>query len=192
MQTTELRVAPQGLSGAYCYDCLGFFPWDVVSHDAADTFDCPNCGVSVGQHFWHTGITSDGALFADNRHVYASSWFHSTTNPDWLSSVQNAGQVPLVHVGSRMASKQRHSNLRKSGVNEPFYLYETRLNASVSLCDGFVDDDNDDAPKLVGEVAGPQYDTFGATRYVNAYEHIGSVSLLVNPAGLSLVKRTLL
>lgn len=109
------------------------------------------------------------------------TWFHATTVPNWLITVQGCRPRPYVHVGTRHAALERAAQFSRTGPRLPqsYDLHRLYIDAQalvyphiVQDLDDWVDVVQDDGPQVYA--------------YRNEYEHSGSVSLMVDPRVLSL------
>lgn len=135
-------------------------------------------------------ILRDAVKFADDDVTRANSWFHATTRENWLDDLRASaladGSMPLVHLGTREAAEDR---ARAVGVrtNQPWFLYQVKVNDDAVLAPEITTDDNDEAPLFSSDV---QYfrDYADVTRYVNEFECVGSVSLIADPSKITVVE----
>jgi hypothetical protein len=117
--------------------------------------------------------------FLDKEEVRKATWYHSTDREDWLTTL-DANEAFEAHVGTEDAAFDRalveyapHEAPAKS-----FYLYEVKLDPSVTIADELETDTN--SRKMVK----PEEDV---TRYINRWEAPASISLAVSSAKLVIV-----
>jgi len=189
-------MAPEGYSGVRCFKCGRFLSKEeaLASYNGEKCL-CPHCGTD----FFPSGETyliDHGIQMMDVNEVKKSTWYHASSNPNWVASV-NAHDDSLkddhlfIHVGSRESSLMRAKAVvfeksegltpaQKKKANKKFYLYELKLDESVEVSNTVVDDENDSSPKTSSDVVKDPsrgYSADGVTRYVNWYEDPGSMSL---------------
>lgn len=117
------------------------------------------------------------AEFAENKHsVLTSSWFHTTSNPDWHYDVMDADVA--VHVGTHKASIDRQRLL--SGFSEDCYLFEVGIYTDSTVAPHLSEDLQDGWPTQLGdfEVLSKRNEIL---RYINEVEDADGISLLLNP-----------
>lgn len=113
-------------------------------------------------------------------------WFHCTTHPEWLDQVKDAGV--WVHIGLVETASVISDEYRRCDV--PSVMHRLVLSDDARIHPELFEDHNE-WPREVGEARNdPEFSKhkkWDAFRYVNSYETPGFISLLVNPAVLSLV-----
>lgn len=202
------HIAPEGRSGAYCYQCHSFYPKD--THDFFNA-ECEVCGfTSMGKPL--SGIREEFLGYFDTSTVKDDRWFHITTNPDWGKDINDPEYMdkPFVHVGTEEAAYERMRDIIKDlrGASKPdFYLYEVSVKESAPVHPAIISDYDISAPKTINQVKeeiandisedGTSYDDRaeffemyelnGVTAYMNEYESVGSVSLIAHPDSLEII-----
>ena len=197
----SLKVAPEGLTGVWCFNCKKYFSNDftqkLLDADSKVENRCPNCNDRVALEDSGVDIRSNEAKFLDVKAVRDASWFHVTTTEDWLDKMEDKGidyeeDMPLLHIGSREAAMDRLRDLMRwrdtSRDGATWYLYELKVKPEAKIQQGIFADENDDCPSTAGDAEGTTYDGNGVNRYVNTYEAPGTVSLVANPKALNQVQ----
>ena len=115
-------------------------------------------------------------------------WFHTTNRENWETKVKTAERVPYIHAGTFEAAMERHED-RKSTYG---WIYELRMKPECELADDVYSDLNrwDDEVDEDGifEPDDIHYDhPKDALRYVNKWESVGSISLLMDPRMMEVV-----
>lgn len=190
-------------AGAYCKFCGEFFDTEVADDLTTEGWvDCSECGQTCTKLDKTIGFGVRGydvALMRDPNEVYERVWYHTSKYKNWLSKVQEPdekGHIPLVHVGTEDASMYRAKHVSdkswwrddedEDGVAERGYIYEIRVKRGAPVAPEVMGDIDGRAPASTRDTQ-EGFDTSGVTRYVNEFEHIGSVSLLANPEMLEVV-----
>lgn len=144
---------------------------------------CNNCGRSIGGMFSTGAVLSRGSLkYFDDATVRATTWFHTTQNPNWEASLSKADRS-FIHLGTEKAAEDRCETLYNDP-DSPTYLYELEIDQAAQIHSGVYYEDpyQDDTPSLTSNPDRyAKIDFSGVTRYVNEMEDTGSISLLVNP-----------
>jgi hypothetical protein len=195
----EWALGPEGMSGAYCFQCDGYFSKELIHTSGIAAFECSHCGAGALEGLTGVAIAYDSQKFLDEETTLTSTWFHSTVNPNWDTELQayQGEDTPMVHLGTMEAATVRMNDLQLENSHSSetplkFYIYEVKLLPTMSLSSALADDNNELAPETVADWRRDQfeeYDLFGATRYVNMYEAAGSISLLANPHHFEVVNR---
>lgn len=183
LDTFEWEVAPEGVSGLVC-DC-GHTPTLQFTreHAAEKQIVCESCGEPINNGELVRVIHTDAALLRNPNEVTARTWYHATHRKNWFDDILAAkpsrhgdsGNL-MIHMGNRDASLDRIFTAKSS---DEWYLFEITLKPDTPVDEDVHDDNFCDALDWTGST---RYLADGVTRYVNAYEGIGSISLLVNPA----------
>lgn len=151
---------------------------------------CDSCGRSLGGMFSTGAVLSrDSLKYFDDATVRATTWFHTTQNPDWEASLEKADRS-FIHLGTEKAAEDRCETLYRDP-DSPTYLYELEIDQSATIHGGVYYEDpyQDNTPSLKSDPSEyGKVDFGGITRYVNEMEDTGSISLLANPKVLR-VKR---
>lgn len=198
---TPWSIAPEGKSGAYCFQCQYHFDKELIN-SGAQAWECPGCGSGTLEGLTGVSILPEALEFLDDEAVLNTTWFHTTIREDWDERLKGhqGEDTPLTHLGTLEAATVRMEDLKRERESEglapaQFYLYEVALLPTMSISESLADDDNDSAPESVKDWRRDRfekYDLFGCTRYVNMYESVGSISLLANPHHFEVVNKTAL
>lgn len=147
------------------------------SRDINPSFDpCCDKAREVFPNHTVTDVLAGEAKFLDASTTLGATWYHITNRKNWIEDLTDGEDewfVPLVHLGTELAAADRMKFYRWSPVA---YMYKVRLmEDSVLNPDIFVDED--EWPETPDDL----WDGTEVFRYVNSYEAVGSISLLVNP-----------
>jgi len=164
------------------------------------SFTCRRCGHVHRQIADFTiWVRHDAAKFLNPNNIFNRSWFHATDDPDWFNHVTRPTprtQQPMVHVGVEGAAVaragQRYDEHLTYGYQiKQWYLYEVMIKPGTDVLP-YVQHDMNVFPLTRGAARKHrmEWSADGATRYVNAYEQPGSISLMVNSSRLKFVNRT--
>lgn len=126
-----------------------------------------------------------------------SVWFHSTNVKNWDVEIlkaqptrtggisDNGMSVPYAHVGTREAALERFSDRKESNG----WLYEIRLKESARVSDLVYEDTSDwDFWVRTGYYEDDML--CDAIRYINRWESVGSISMLIDPRVMEIVSVT--
>lgn len=139
-------------------------------------------------------VQHDSIPLLDKTVAKTASWFHATIVDDWHEKVSTGfemydGEIPYVHVGNLSAAmdmaNHRYFEQEKFATVD---LYEITLMEDAVLSDTVCDDGNfwyNHITERTREDLGGD-----AIRYVNKWESIGSISLLVDPRKIKVTKVT--
>lgn len=189
----EVQVAPDGLHGVYCRNCSKYFEPEHVEKllKASKPSKCPSCSHAATLEDSGVDIRAKDSYLLKEENVRAASWFHVTTNDDWLEDMSNIeNHTPLLHIGSKEAAMDRLRDLMKwQDDGSTWYLYELKIKPEASVNSGLFDDENDDCPSSELEARKTNYDGAGVNLYLNTYEAPGTISLVANPHTLREVQR---
>ena len=200
-------VSELGHSGIECLECE-------YSYTLAESDDmmnalgklgehgCPKCGNAVYSVDGGVKVNVRGdheAMLVNDSEVTKARWFHATPRDDWYDVVCGEGDPDfaydienakptddttiLVHIGTREAALDR---ARSEYNHHDWYMYEIVVNADAEIATLVLDDDID-VPTRAYNCNGTDWNPNGVTRYINAYESIGSISLLANPNAFSVI-----
>lgn len=193
-----------------CYKCGEEFVFnrDNMPWNAA----CVHCGGAFNTSYFQTPIFKvalDDVKFFEKKRTMRATWFHATTSKDWLNDVLKGGV--MVHVGSMGAARDRANDIMRDWDDGArVFIYEVAMDKDTTIGDAVYPDMNDffrhevaqpitaehtfqtsegtvSASKFLREMYDENVDV---VRYVNQYESVGSISLLVNPRVLKVVKVT--
>jgi len=183
-------------SNYYCLDCNEQFPKSDDFKTPSWRKKCQQCGeVSEDGVAGHVLKPGDERFF-EKEAVLESEWYHYTAHgADWEAFLEPGNpKAKLVHLGSKESALDRksHTRLARSG-SEELRLYRVRLKPGAVVAENILQDDpfNAKSAPLVSE-GGVQKGILmgGVTRYLNAYEDPGSMSLMVNPELIEIVDMT--
>jgi hypothetical protein len=171
------------------------------------TFNCRRCGHEYTDltefDIW---VRHDAAHFFNENTVRNSSWFHATDNPVWFNDIINGGDPRkegygegdvMVHLGTADAAYaravQRNEEFADYDIKARWYLYELKLKPD-TLIHPVVEYDENEWPDNSSQddeyFRELQWEPKGVTRYLNAFEQPGSISLLANAQSFTLVSCT--
>jgi hypothetical protein len=121
--------------------------------------------------------------FLDKEEVKKETWFHASYKEDWLQNPEK-GEDFEAHVGTEDAAFDRALTVyaTRSSLDQPFYLYEVKLDDSVTVSDRIAVDENDT------EVTEHDADV---TRYINKWEAPASISLALSASKLIITGKRL-
>lgn len=189
----QVQVAPDGLHGVYCRNCSKYFEPEFVEKilKASKPSKCPNCNHAATLEDNGVDVRFKDSHLLEEHNVRKASWFHVTTNDDWLEDMSNIeNHTPLLHIGSKEAAMDRLRDLMKwQNDGSTWYLYELKIKPEASVNSGLFDDENEDCPSSEVEARKTNYDGNGVNLYLNTYEAPGTISLVANPHALREVQR---
>jgi hypothetical protein len=171
--------------------------------NAGRSITCCNCEEKYSNlsqfEIW---VRPDAASFFSEKKVRSGTWFHATDNPDWFKSVQNGGDSNnedygsgdvMVHLGMKdsaiaRANQRKDEYLTYGIALDRWFLYEVKLADEAQIHAEIQEDDNE-FPTRSNQKAPEYFDwlPYGVTRYLNAYELPGSISLLANANSIKLL-----
>ena len=195
-QGVPYALGDTSLSVYYCLECNTQFPKSDEYRVPGWKKRCEQCGeVSEDSVVGYTLKPGDEKFF-EKEAVLESEWYHYTTHgEDWESFLEPGNpKAKLVHLGSRDSAVDRYTHTR-SGLHggEELRIYKVRLKPESVVAENILQDDPFNA-QIVPLVAdgGVQRGILmsGVTRYLNAYEDPGSMSLMVNPELIEIVDVT--
>lgn len=173
MDETDLRM---GLSAGVCQKCkrrLTRVEWKMHS--------CSQCLIRT-QYGAVVNVEPSSHALLNKDIVLKYVWFHATTTPNWLDTVQQATNHPYVYVGSFISAMER-AHIRywqDSYLHSTITLHQLVLKPQTRVVDEIAVDSGYWYPQDVEALGGD------AIRYINAYENAGSISLFINPAMLEI------
>jgi len=86
---------------------------------------------------------------------------------------------------------ERFRHLTHINKNLEMVLYEVKLNPDIPISAAMHVDNNEDQPRDIWEMGDTEGMTGeGANRYINRYENVGSVSLMVNNSAFEIINST--
>lgn len=184
-------VAPAGKSGWYCKKCEYNLSHSEAGQVERTIKTCPNCNTKVTAESLGRYLLSETTTLFNPDEVRKISWFHATTREDWMDSLLSMNDAPLVHLGTQVSSVMRARDLRDDPHRprgERWIIYETRIKSDARISSKVSPDDDQDFPYYVSETDNPRskYGQ-GIIRYINGFEHPGSMSLLARPEDVEVV-----
>jgi hypothetical protein len=192
---------PMGAEAKSAFVCLGCDEslsrtWERILTKGFDTYDCL-CGEEsmVDELDVHIIPSSVGFLNADV--TRNTSWFHSTKVENWDEEVSKLRptfvcgsnemlSVPYVHLGTLDAAMTRFEDTKA----ETGWLYEIRIRDEAVIADEVYEDRNDwEQYVRTGFFEGVLEDKkkCDAIRYINRWESVGSISLIMDPRFIEVV-----
>lgn len=181
--TSEAKIAPEGVSGIFCTNC-GKYLSEEASEDvqATDDSKCNHCKKKIWLDVAGVDIRHSEKRYLTEAGVREASWFHATTNPDWLNDMSEKENRPFIHVGSRAAAMDRLRDIAKwQNDGSVWYLYEVKVESDRPVSTGVFDDENDSCPSSVQAAKRTEYQETGVNRYLNRFEAPGTISLVGDP-----------
>ena len=188
------ELAPEGKSGWYCLDCGYDLTTDEAGMVDRGLDKCPQCSVKLKAETMGIKLLRSSIPLFDSAYAKKQTWFHATARADWLPSLQDMEDAPLTHLGSFNAAVTRGKDLRDDThrqYGEEWYLYEVSIEPTAYFENKVFNDDDQKFPYYISDLeeSSNRYGS-GAIRYVNSFEEPGSVSLIINPQLLTVVKAT--
>lgn len=182
----ELSVAPYGGSGIRCKECDQY----LTMHDAylVEICDEPvielECGhaIETENAAWvdNVSVQKHSAVFADKEVVKNSYWYHATNVTEWHDKILHDNI--MAHVGSEDAALSRAYYIASLS-DADLLMYKLKLKESSKIePDIILDEDDWSNNSLVNR--------HRVNRYVNMFESIGSISLLLHPSLFEIVSVT--
>lgn len=206
--TPSFTIATEFDHCTRCFNCGAGYSDDIMNKlsklfNAGRTITCRKCNElysSLSQfEIW---VRPDASPFFSEKKVRSSSWFHTTDDPHWFANIQNGGNPEddnygsgdvMVHLGMKHSAiaraQQRQDEYLSYGITvDRWYLCEVVLTANTNIHAEIQEDDNT-FPTHSNQKAPDYLDWFpdGVTRYLNAYELPGSISLLANANSIKLL-----
>lgn len=200
----ELEAADPGMSGIKCGECHA--PFTAEEYNKAlgganfDELQCTNCKeITYSVDSFDVVVSPESIPMVEDENVRTATWFHATTVENWHEVVSGEGDPDMnwedhtgkgdttimVHIGSKAAAEDR---ARVDFYDEEWFLHEITLNDGVEIAPVIMPDEETKVPERAYQCEGRDYSAAGVTRYLNAYESPGSISLLVNPHAITVVK----
>ncbi len=115
-----------------CFAPLSWGQWFSMNGDGA-LISCHSCGELLLETPDCGEVTPEQAAEVLSESYLDRVWYHATTDPDWLNTVQKAGHGDLlVHVGDRLSALSRAdwlglSKSPKAKLGRKVYLYSFRI-----------------------------------------------------------------
>lgn len=198
-------VSPEGMGHVGCPQCrtaITARQEEGFLNHSLRLDPCATCGKVIDNMTGTILVRRDNAMFLDAETARTATWYHATVRENWIDDLMECERraqpypwyvpgetVPMIHVGTRQAAQDRAERLMERDQPNRMYMYTVRLRTDAPMSQ-YVVDDLPSAPDYAGYCDGkPEYSKMGATRYVNRYESLGSISLLVNTTALEVVSR---
>ena len=184
------EISPEGSTGANC-KCGAYLTRDQTEILCYSSIKCKVCQARINNftELAPTNISHDSKRFLDDEEVRKATWYHITTDPEWASNVSENQNLPVIHVGTENAAKDRLTMLSDDlSYDAKVYMFEVKLMPETELLPEVQGDGNDFQPKFAHERY--EGDRHKALRYVNSWEDAGSISLLLEGNMFSVTKRT--
>lgn len=146
--------------------------WRIEKNDT-NTYCCP-CGEIFGLWSSDIWILPSSGKYLTKTKVIESKWYHSTYIQNWLGTVVDYG-VEWVHVGTSLSARGRAKS-----EDPEFYKYKhtVKIKPKARISPRIYIDYSDWRPV---EMLNDSYDV---VRYINRWESVGSISLMVRPSVL--------
>ena len=189
---SDVRLAPDGLSGKWCGACGAYLTSLALSEVSEhDMLDCPNCESELLVNELPVDFCEDQVRFLNDSEVLSSHWFHISERANWDAGTKADGVV--THLGSKHAAMERMAQLiAQKGTNgKQFYLHEIVLDQAVQVKPG-IWNDQVGWPEEVGKIREDVDGGVGVRkgevlRYMNFYEGPGTVSIMADPNAYTLL-----
>lgn len=193
---------PMSAEAKSAFVCLGCDEplsktWEKMLTKGFDSYQCI-CGDESMVDELDVHILPTSVQFLDNKTTRETVWYHSTKVANWAEEVSQLRptfvcgsnemlSVPYVHVGTLDAAMARFEDTAA----EAGWLYEIRIKDEAFLA-GEVYEDRNDWEQYVrtGFFEGIFEDKHrcDVLRYVNRWESVGSISLIMDPRFMEIVK----
>ncbi len=194
-----------------CANCeLGYTDkqMDTISRmlNLARPFKCVRCSHT------HNNVTDfavwvrdDSAKFLNTQTVRDTLWYHGTHAANWHEAMVSGGDIfhhsygtgdIMVHIGTEQAARERVYHRKeqlKSRREADYYswcLFTLRIRPDAPILDE-LQKDWDFFPETNNDDSADEWFDFepeGVTKYLNAFENPGSISLLANINALEIVE----
>lgn len=186
-------ITPQILAGGVLCDSCGFnFDPDnaSVEHQIRKGMVCPadGCYNVISSDSLPVVVRKSESGLLDRGAAQDALWFHATRRENWMETLLSLPEtdMPTIHVGSREAAVSRANG--EYAASGTWYLYALRVRSNVCVSEAIFADENMCAPWRVGDLYAGYFPGYGAaTRYVNAFESIGSISMVGDPRAFEVV-----
>jgi predicted RNA-binding Zn-ribbon protein involved in translation (DUF1610 family) len=191
------EIAPEGYTGYGCPFCGTFYTAAQRDFQQSNNYQpCYECGEDFDCESSLIGVTQEAVKFFDDDTVRETEWYHATIRENWHEGAVQGRNVndefderfsTIVHLGTLEAAMTRiqffslHNSKSGLPTNFQWIIHKVKLDSDVPIHAAVMDDDVIDEPKFVFQAQRSQnYESNGATRYVNRFESEGSISLAVN------------
>lgn len=170
------RVAQDHEESQRCNKCDGTFPLGVMDQIFLYTYDCPSCGSRVYAHdnIKHLMVRAEAVPYFDEDYARNAIWYHATSYENWFETAH--ANRKMVHLGTHESAIDRFEHKKFEGGN--WFLYALKMRPGADLSPVVVPDDDSVAPEVYNHIGSDKNYMHRVTRYVNAYEAPGSISLV--------------
>lgn len=180
----RIPIAPLDVSAVRCRDCNEYLnKQEALLVEVADTPVLElSCGhiAEVEDYVWtdNVAVQREATRFLNVDTVKNSEWFHSTNITDWHEKVLDNNT--LIHLGTEEAALSRAYYISRMS-NSDMMMYCVKLKKNIQINDYIIlDEDEWDFNYLINR--------HKVNRYLNMYESIGSISLLLHPSLFEVVE----
>jgi hypothetical protein len=193
---------PMSAEAQSAFVCLGCDAplsksWERMLTKGFDSYQCV-CGEESMVDELDVHILSSSVRFLDAVTTRETVWYHSTSVQNWNEEVSKLrptfvcgsnelSSVPYIHVGTLDSAMERFKDKKSTSG----WLYEVRIKDEAVLAEEVYEDRNDwEAWVRTGFFEGVLEDKkqCDVIRYVNRWESVGSISLIMDPRFIEVVK----
>jgi hypothetical protein len=184
-------------TGTHCECGHTFTRREIFDTCEQEQITCPACGNRDYAGMGETRLMPEAIKLFEPEAVRATTWWHSTQNPNWEATLAAAKETPFIHAGTLLSALMR---ARSGKGRTDTYLYELKLVPEAPIAARVFDDENQDEdtrlthPHSVEAMRRQphQYDTYepdAVNRYINVWEDSGNLSIMTIPANMRIVGR---
>jgi hypothetical protein len=188
--TPQWHTAPEDRSGLFCIKCK-YYLNEVEAYNIHRMLNsCPQCENVFVADEMGVHLRADNVKFFDDDAVKETLWFHASNRSNWMQNLLDHPNGPLLHMGSLESALSRARDKRDSAITEQsddWFVYELKLADNVEIEKNLVYDLEEYAPSTIKQLRQQGYETYTVLRYMNFYEHPGSISLIANPVKVSVI-----
>jgi hypothetical protein len=196
---TMWQIAPESKTGYGCPECGVFFSEEErIHHESRENNgECYSCGTFFMNTDSDVAVLPSAIKFFDKDTVRQEKWYHATASNDWHERVKegredgNDNDTPaIVHLGTLDAALARAkwmTEFEMPSEKLTWTIHEVVLDPDLPIADEVISDDDFEPRNVAAARINPRYEAEGATRYVNRYEEVGSISLAINAAKLTVI-----
>lgn len=182
--------------------------WEVAPSEDHAAFKCRTCGqwahngsrlldgcpLGCDGNVWDNndefpfiiGVLRQTTQFFDITQTRNTLWYHATEVSNWHQKVSES-KNPFVHLGTQTAAMDRIADLQEWNMQQNLaYLHEITLDPNALIAD-LVFADNDVDAMSAQDFKRKGWD---GVRYVNEWESVGSISLIMDSRKFLSVKTT--
>jgi hypothetical protein len=185
------KTAPEHKSGLFCVECK-YALNEIEAYEIHRTLHtCPQCENVFAADTMGVRLRADNVQYFTDDIVKQTSWLHASTRKNWMQNLLDHPNQPLLHMGSLQSALSRARDKRDStaeGQSGDWVVYELQLIGDVEVEKNLVYDLEEYAPSTVKQLKQQGYKANTILRYVNFYEHPGSISLIANPNKVRVVR----